>query len=195
MTKGTGLFQPRQTVKKGEILISGYTNCGLSIQATRAEGEVFAQTNREIRASLLMEKQSITEETVIGRKVSLLIRKKRINLWKDSGISGDSCGRMYKEYYITLPGGFSLPVALCVEEYIGYDLKSDALTEDAAALRLILFAKEYLLGLMLAGEIENGQEKIIAEGSVCHLTGTYVCSEMIGREQQEQIGDINGKNN
>ena len=47
-TKGTPLCKAGQAVKAGQILISGYTDCGISIRADPAEGEVFAETYREM---------------------------------------------------------------------------------------------------------------------------------------------------
>ena len=40
VTQGSAQVQPGQTVRKGQTLISGYTECGISIQATQAKGEI-----------------------------------------------------------------------------------------------------------------------------------------------------------
>lgn len=194
VTQGNGLFHVGETVKQGEVLISGYTDCGFCIQATRAKGEVFALTKRQIGAVMLSEKQIITEKADVKRNYSLLIRKKRINLWKDSGISGSSCGRMYKEYYITLPGGFSLPVALCVESYTQYETQPSAIPEEAAKQTLDEFMREYLLQQMVAGQLRGEEIRYTPINGAYQIQGAYTCIEMIGREQQEQIGDTNGEN-
>ena len=47
-TRGSGICKVGQAVMAGQVLISGYTDCGISIRAVRAEGEVFAQTDREL---------------------------------------------------------------------------------------------------------------------------------------------------
>lgn len=44
VTGGTALCSEGQVVQKGEILISGYTDCGGVITAGRGYGEIFAQT-------------------------------------------------------------------------------------------------------------------------------------------------------
>ena len=38
-------------------------------------------------------------------------------MFKDSGISDTTCVKMYSEDYLTLPGGFRLPVALVTDTY------------------------------------------------------------------------------
>ena len=50
VTRGNSLCRVGQSVKAGQVLISGYTDCGICIQATRAEGETCAQTSREFAA-------------------------------------------------------------------------------------------------------------------------------------------------
>lgn len=193
VTQGNGVFQVGQTVKSGQVLISGYTDCGICIRAVRSQGEIFAQTVREMRAITPQEYARIGDGKQIKRKISLLIRKKRINLWKDSGISDTSCGRMYEEYYVTLPGGFQLPVALCVERFLQYDIQTAGLSETEAFDHLRVFSKRYLTGQMVAGKILDGSEMLRTENGAYQLIGSYICTEMIGREQQEQIGDTNGE--
>lgn len=193
VTSGNALVQVGQTVKEGQMLVSGYTDCGICIRATRSEGEILAQTNRTFTAvtpSQCLQRTSVQD---IRRSYSLLLRKKRINLWKDSGIWDSSCGRMYKEYYVTLPGGFQLPIALCVEEYVFSETQSIELPQPHAEEALSSFCDSYLTGHMVAGEIKR-KERIVSLVNGCYqLDGQYVCVEVIGRVQREQIGDTNGK--
>ncbi len=193
VTKGNPLVQIGQTVKAGQILVSGYTNCGICIQATASEGEIIAQTNRSLDAVMVSECVRRGEIQSVKKKYSLIIRKKRINLWKDSGISDTSCGRMYEEYYITLPGGFRLPIALCVETCTSYENRTVEIPQEEAEGALREFAGNYLLQQMVAGEIRNRTETVSPEDGMYRLIGNYVCVEMIGRVRQEQIGDTNGK--
>lgn len=194
VTRGNALFQVGQTVKEGQMLISGYTDCGICIRATRAEGEIMAQTNRSLKAVTPSQWLLRGEETGVHRKYSLLLGKKRINLWKDSGILDTTCGRMYMEYCVTLPGGFQLPLALCVEEYTSYETAVSELPQPDAEEALTEFADSYLLQQMVAGEIQSRLQRVSLADGVYRLEGSYVCVEMIGRVQREQIGDTNGKN-
>ncbi len=192
-TQGSQLFQPGQAVREGQILISGYLDHGICIQGTQAAGEVFAETNRDLEAITPMYFQYRGQ--IIGRKqkISILFRKKRINLWKDSGISGMSCDRMYKEYYLTLPGGFVLPLGLCVEVFADYTMETQKRPQEEVYMDLENFASVYLQQQMVAGTIRNQTQTISSEDGTYHLSGKYICEEMIGREQHEQIGEQNGK--
>lgn len=192
-TSGNLLCRPGQAVKAGEILISGYTDCGLTIRATRAEGEVFAQTIRKLTAVTPAQYAGKGEITGVKHGYSLLIGKKRINLWKDSGISGATCGRMYSEYYVTLPGGFRLPIALAVEKFSLCSIEQTLLEESRVNGLLAEYARSQLLGQTVAGRILEKSEQLFADNGRYRLEGEYVCTEMIGRVQREQIGEYHGE--
>ena len=194
-TKGNLVCTPGQAVKAGEVLISGYTDCGLTIQATCAEGEVFAETMHDVSVVTPSQYVKKGEKTAVKYKYSLLMGKKRINLWKDSGIWDATCGRMYREYYVTLPGGFRLPVALVVEEYTVSAVETDELTQEDAERNLALFSTQYLTQRMIAGSIVSKNVVTIPEPGRYRLKGEYVCIEMIGKIQREKIGENNGQNN
>lgn len=193
-TAGNLLVKPGESVRKDQVLISSYTDCGLCIRAERAEGEVIAQTNRSLEAVMPSHMVVKGDTTRIKRKYSMLLRKKRIFLWKDSGIWDDSCGRMYEEHYITLPGGYQLPIAFCVETYTFADMIPTDIPEKDAECALKGFVKGYLHQHMIAGKILSGMQTMKAENGRYRLSGEYACVEMIGTMRQEQIGDTNGEN-
>ena len=187
-TRGNLLCAPGQGVKQGQILISGYTDCGLCIQATQAEGEIYAQTNRNLH---VISPTQCRKTVAIGaekEKYSLIIGKKRINLWKDSGIWDTTCGRMYEEYYITLPGGFRLPVAIVKETYVFREVVPVS-EENPEGLRQ--FAEHYVQAQMIAGRILNASITFEASETGLYLNGSFLCREMIGRIRQEKIGEYN----
>lgn len=194
-TAGSPLVQVGQAVKKGEILISGYTDCGISIRAERAEGEIIAQTSRSIRAVSLTCSLTRGEKQGTKRNISILFGKKRINLWKGSGICDTSCGRMYTEYAVTLPGGFALPLKLCIEEITRYALMESTLPEDQTEQAMAGYVDRYLLRQMIAGEILQADRGFTLEEEVCRMEGTFLCREMLGRRQQERVGAIHGEDN
>ena len=192
-TRGNLLCKVGQAVTEGEVLISGYTDCGICIRVEQAQGEIFARTIRN--ASVLTPRKYTRRsgEPELHYKISLLIGKKRINLWKDSGISEASCGRMYEEYYIILPGGFRLPAALVVETFSTWSYRESSLSDMDAEALLAPFAENYLAQQMVAGSIRSAETRITEnEGCFC-LDGQYVCVEMIGSMQREQIGENDGK--
>ncbi len=191
-TRGSLLCQPGQAVVEGQVLISGYTDCGICIQATRAEGEVYAQTRHDLTVYTPSECTARGETAENTVRWSLLIGKKRINLWKDSGISDSSCGRMYKEYYITLPGGFVLPVALVKETIVTYKTETAVLSPEDVQRAMEDFAGDYLVDQMIAGTVDAQQFIFLEEGDCLRLEGAFLCTEMIGRQRVEEIGDIHG---
>lgn len=156
-------------------------------------GGDYAQTSRDFAAVTPAQWTVRGEQTAVRRKYSLIIGKKRINLWKDSGILQGSCDRMDRRYELTLPGGFRLPVTLCVEEYTFYDGEMMTLEPDAAEAALSKFAQSALTQQMVAGRILSREESITQSEDKYLLEGTYACVEMIGRVRREQIGDTNGK--
>lgn len=191
VTQGAAKIQPGQSVLKGQILISGYTECGICIQATQARGEVIAQTSRELTVTAPTKCEKRSGLTKKHQRISLLLGKKRIFFWKGSGISDTGCGRMYKQYDLTLPGGYRLPIALCVDIYQSYDLAE----AEGEVSSLESFARNYLTSKMVSGQILSSREKIQRSGDILLCKGRYVCTESIGKVKQEQIGESNGKTN
>lgn len=189
-TKGSLVCAEGQAVKAGELLISGYTDCGISIQATQAEGEVWAQTIRKL--DVITPKKWSYHNQHRGSKycISLLVGKKRLNLWKDSGIWDDTCGRMYKEFYMTLPGGFQLPVAVCIDRYECCSEIPGFIDVHDTFIRQ--FSRTYLQQKMIAGEIQDIEETFEESDDFYMLKGSYICKEMIGRVKAEKMGVENG---
>ena len=188
-TRGNLLCAPGQGVKAGQILISGYTDTGLTIRAEGAEGEIFGQTRRNFRAVTPVFSGSTLRNGTQMKKYSLILGKKRINLWKDSGIWDATCDRMYEEYYITLPGGFRLPAALAVERYDAWDLSPREIPQAEAEALLSDFAEAQLMECMIAGRITSPETSISGESGLWILAGEYRCVELIGIRQRLQIGE------
>ena len=88
-----------------------------------------------------------------------------------------------------LPGGYALPVGISVDSCVYVGLK--AYTIDLASVSGIAadYTKNYLQQQMIAGKILNCSESFSELGSAIHMTGEYVCNEIIGIVQQEQIGE------
>lgn len=182
VTRGNPVCKVGQAVKAGQVLVSGYTNCGISIRATRAEAEVYAQTLREFEAVTLINGEQRGAEISKDTKYSLIIGKKRINFFKDSGISDAGCVKMYKEYYLTLPGGFTLPVGIVQYTNIRYSMTGQAGQE---VDWIYLAAEEYLNSQMVAGIIKSRNAAVELSDEICILKGQYACLEMIGQFKPE----------
>ena len=193
VTKGNPLCAPGQVVKKGETLISGYTDCGISIRVTEAQGEIFALTGHTLHVKTPAWHQSLQETGEQLHRFGLIIGKKRINFWKGSGISDPTCGRMYAEYYITLPGGFRLPVCLTVETLTQRRFSPEHLPSETLEQAMKDHSRRTVLGNTVAGQILQEEHTLSEMEDGYVLSSRFLCEEMIGRVITEEIGDTNGK--
>ena len=188
---GTALTVPGQAVEEGQVLISGTADLGLAIRRDRAAGEVYGLTRRSIKAILPGETAVRRETGQVVRKYYLQIGKKYVNFSNDSGILHGTCVKMRTVNYLTLPGGFQLPVALVTETWRlcetqsiprpdGEDLMAEA-------------ARRYVLEQMTAGTIAS--ERLTVQGG--SVTAEFACREMIGvfRPGIETEGDTNDRQN
>ncbi len=181
-TKGNPICKVGDAVKAGEVLISGYTDCGISIQATQAKGEVYAATNRNLAAVSPLQWRSNTLKTHSEKKYSVIIGKNRINFYKGSGISPTTCDKMYEESYVTLPGGFRLPIGIVTETWTYCEENDVTLPEPD----LSGFAQRYLTQQMVAGKIVSRLEQGSTEDGLYRFEGNYACTEMIGQVRSEE---------
>ena len=194
-TRGNLLCAPGQAVAEGEILISGYTDTGLCIRAEQAQGEIYGLTQRGLSVVSVQNSRTVRKNGGQMKKISLILGKKRINLWKDSGIWDTTCDRMYEEYYITLPGGFRLPVALAVERFSFRACSETEIPHAELEVLLSETAQQYLKAKMLAGVIRDAEETFQRRSGIVQMAGKYDCVELIGIMQRLQIGEQNGEDN
>ena len=185
VTGGSAVCKVGQAVKAGQTLVSGYTDCGLSIRAERAKGEVYALTERKISAILPTDWAFRGENRSVTKKYGLIIGKKRINFYKGSGILDTGCVKMYEEKFLTLPGGLQLPVAIVTEVWITAAPASVSVSFDQGDVSKL--ARKQLENTMIAGQILSKKETVSQEDGVLRLEGVYECLEMIGMEQNEEI--------
>ena len=195
VTAGNPLCQPGDTVAKGQILISGFTDCGIKIQATKAEGEVFGRT--EYEKQLIFPCNYQMKNRILGksRNIYLQIGKKEIKIWKGSGIPGIICDKMYKTHYLTLPGGFVLPIGIKMETCVYYNTCKDTISPQKAQPVMEQLSRYYLLKEMISGEILSQQESFTQADGAYLMTGNYSCQEMIGRIYNEKIGAYHEQDN
>ena len=184
--QGNPVCKVGQSVQQGQVLVSGYTDLGICVRGTVAKGEVFGDTQRSLEVISPAKALKKTAKQGDEKKYSLIFGKFRINFYKGSGISVGSCDKMYAYHYLTLPGGFRLPVALAVEHCVWRDQEETILDRDETALRLSTSAEQYLKGRMIAGRIDDRYEIMTMPGGVYHQVGRYACYEMIGRVRPEE---------
>jgi len=190
---GSALCGEGQVVKKGQVLITGYSDYGNLITAQRGSGEIFANTRHEATAVSPLETGLRGDSTAKQTFYSLCFGKKRINLYKGSGISDGRCVKMIKKYHLTLPGGFVFPLSLIKEEHISYQIMPHKIRAADSEESLSGFLKQYIRSSGIARCINDAAEDLEINQNLIVLNGVYYCNEMIGREQGVQIGDLHGK--
>lgn len=186
VTKGTQLCQVGQIVKQGQLLVSGYTDCGICIRAGQAEGEIFAQTERKLEAVTPIRWAQKGNPADRDEKFSIILGKKRINFYKGSGFSDGSCDKMYLEYYVTLPGGFDLPIRFVREISVKRSANSVLLEQEQCLQMLSQNAKHYLKTQMISGILIQVQERSEVTEDLLVLYGRYACEEMIAKIRYEE---------
>lgn len=183
--RGNQLCQAGQAVRAGQTLVSGYTDCGIIIKATRAEAEIYARTLRELQVitPVITEKRDhLTDQKT---KYSIIFGKKLIKLYNDSGISDATCVKIYDEVKITLPGGFDLPVTLVRETVEKYDFSAAVQPDECDWLTDHTI--RYLQSQMVAGQIMDQDIETQLRNQVYSLQGKFDCYEMIAQERVEEI--------
>ena len=89
---------------------------------------------------------------------------------------------MYEESYVTLPGGFRLPIIIVTESWTYYDFQDVLLPEPG----LSDFADRYLSEQMIAGKVVSRLENGWTEDGLYRFQGNYACTEMIGQVRSEE---------
>lgn len=179
VTKGIALCKPGQAVKKGQVLISGYEDCGFVLKYSGAEGDVYADTIRVLEGNFLINGTQRNQFRSVYNAFSLRIGKNIINFSKDSGIYDASCVKMYEERYVTLPGGFQLPVCVIRERWFYYETSS-CIPEEYSNDWLSDAAQSYLQDLILGGKLQCVNLMLYCENDIGRFCGTYRCTEQIG---------------
>ena len=192
--RGNVLCKAGDAVKKGQVLISGYNDCGISVKATGAKGEVYALTRYDVDVLAPQITELRGKITTIKSKYYLQIGKKLINLSQDSGILDSTCVKMYTSSFLTLPGGFQLPIGLVREQHIFTDLEQPASLAGKSGDWVRDYIEEYLRSQMIAGQILQVNCSANYTPGIFILSGNISCVEMIGRIQTEEIIRYNGQN-
>lgn len=188
--QGNLLCSLGQAVTEGQILVSGYTDCGLSIQATRAQAEIFGQTLQNINSVILAEGYRRNEVIKHSTEYTLIIGKQRypLTIFGEQEKPGVASTKTVTERKLTLPGGFTLPVSILEETYTYYETSKDWIDTQSV---LAEYTSAYTMRQMIAGEIQNKQETYTEGEHTLHLQAQYLCREMIGQEVEGKMMDQN----
>ena len=193
--KGNQICKVGQAVRAGQVLVSGYTDCGLSVRAEEADGEIYALTRRNIAAitpAIWTKRTDVKENKT---RYSIQIGKNIVKLHNNSGIYDAGCVKIYSKKCLVLPGGFELPISLIEETIFDYNCETITLQNDETFTWVQSAVEKYLQNDMVAGKILNKSISAHLSNDIYHLNGIYSCSEMIGQVRIEEIGEYNGETN
>ncbi|MBP5428577.1 MAG: sporulation protein YqfD [Clostridia bacterium] len=149
-TCGTAVVVPGQTVRKGDLLVSGVNRGGI----VTAAGTVLAKVSEEYSATV--DTVSVNRTVVKRKPVSLSLR-----LFGEKIFTLGAVGESTAEREFVLPGGAVLPFSFCVgyaheitEEFVTLSEKEAA---EAAFRRLDWIIRESLAGCeLLKKEVSGG---------------------------------------
>lgn len=175
---GTKLCNVGQAVKKGQPLISCYVDDGQILRFTGALGEVYGNTQRQLTSVTALNVCQRTDVLEEKTNFYLIIGKNTINFSKDSGILDATCDKMYTIRQLSLPGGFTLPIAIVTEHITTFATETIILSESDCSW-LSEYAENYLADDLVAGSIFSARTAGILLGDVYTVSGIYDCTEMI----------------
>lgn len=194
VTQGTPLCQVGDAVTEGQLLISGYTDCGIKLRMDGAAGEVYGETTHDLHLITPMEYLLRCGEGKTNVNYSLLVGKKLIKLTNSSRISPAECVKIKEINYLLLPGGFQLPIALICEKISEYSTNNEICEIDGTSWLKDL-GRKYVEDEMTAGYICSENAHLETLEDVILLKGKYICNEMIGQIHYEEMDDRYGERN
>ncbi len=188
---GQPVHQAGDSVRAGELLVSGYADWEHCVQATLSLGEVYGRTWRRQKAVTPVEWDFKAASGGSQRRYALLLGRKRINFFQNSGIWRPECDKMTVYHPLTLPGGLVFPLTLVVETATERTLETKALGRTAASRLLKDGTAAAARADMVAGEIVRDNLKLRRGAGVYELTGSYECHEMVARSAPAIFWEVN----
>ena len=188
VTEGMRLCAVGDTVRQGQLLVSGYEDYGLFIRPVCASAEIYARTwhtGTVVTPAERLEKRYTGRE---WKQVTLIVGKKRIKLWGNSSISKQDCDKMIVEKAVRT-SGYAYPLRLetaILREYVlepapAPQVQTEKLLQEAW--------RRAVQAQMLAGRIDATQESLLMQGGLCILQAQSDCTELISRTLPLEAAD------
>ncbi len=193
---GFSELKPGDSVLAGDVLISGVAEWTTHVQATRARGEVYADT---LRVTEPVCPACALKKIYTGRRetcVTLIVERKRRKIKGNSSIFGTSCDRMIETSTWTLPGDWALPVTVETVTLLEYKTELLPLSQAQAEALLGEEALRLTRTQMVAGRIENGSTAIYKTQDSYRCRGVWNCLELISKTLPVELfgeDEVNGK--
>lgn len=178
--EGMRLCSVGDTVRAGQMLVSGFEDQGIYLRAVCAQAEIYGQTWHKMM--LVMPSQTV-QKRYTGREwthTTLIVGRKRIKICGNSGILDTDCDKMISVKKLTLPG-YSFPVTLETEIYREYESVACTVDETWAEQTLSAAYERLTLESMVAGRIVSTESTLHESGGRYTLTAESTCTEMLAR--------------
>lgn len=179
---GEKMVLPGTTVREGQLLISGVVENDFSgARFLRGMGKVYGRTWYTLQCRIPL---TVTEKIPAdGESVrwALLLGKKRVNLYFNSSISGDTCDKMISWNQCRLPGDIPLPLTLIRESEQSYTLKETRRSRDEALAVADAILTARLEESMDGGSVLSRELSAETENDTLLVTLTAECEEQIGK--------------
>ena len=178
---GSCLCAPGQAVRRGELLVSAYTDFGFKTQVCAARAEIYANT---LRTGTLVCPDTRLRKERTGRERRLV--RLFAGHWSLRLGNADVSGWKYAEKQterraFTLPGGFSLPLGIEIIRICEYDIKEEALDAAEAQPLLEQAFSRWLQEDMVAGTVQSVRAAMKRSAGLYTLHTAACCEEMIAR--------------
>lgn len=175
---------PCQTVRKGELLISGIMSIREGeLHFDHACGQVLAQVNRTVQAEIPLCQLKKEYSGKQKREIQIIFFGKKIKVFQKGGFDGATYDTIIENIPITLPGDIHLPIKIRSENSREYADVSVQLTEaEALALAERQFGEE-LTSLLANAEILSLEKEITLQENSCRITGRALCIADIAQTQ------------
>ncbi|MBP3413392.1 MAG: sporulation protein YqfD, partial [Oscillospiraceae bacterium] len=178
--EGMALCKVGESVKQGQLLVSGLEDYGLYMKAVDAKGEIYGQT---WYSGTLVTPQECYKKRYTGRSwtdQSILFGRKRINLSGSSSILGVLCDKMIDTKQLSLPG-FRFPLMLQRITYREYILEPASLSSVDAKELLAQRWSRSLMSAMVAGTVEHTDSVCFENGGLYIMQSESICNELLSR--------------
>lgn len=180
VTEGMKLCAVGTAVRKGQLLVSGYEDYGWIVRPVRASAEIYAQTWHAGTVLFPAERQDKRYTGETWTQVTLILGRKRINLYGNSRIPVGNCDKMIDEKILSIPG-YEFPVKLEIATYRAYTLEAVDVMPSVAEEALSLAWRRLTLAQMTAGQIVSTESSVIESGGLYVLQAESTCTELISR--------------
>jgi similar to stage IV sporulation protein len=172
-----------QTVKKGELLVSGIIDSNaLGYRLVRSRGKVLARTTFIYEAEIpleTLEKVYTGNETV---KKSIKFFGKSINLSKNTGVSYTKYDTIINKEKIYLFGKIELPIFVETVRFAEYTEEARTLTEKEAAERAYAETEEKSKNELSAAEILSRETKTETRENTFYMRTEIYCITDMAQE-------------